>query len=124
MLRANLGLEVWWDRPIMPADASSPVGDETSTWASVLLGFAKLNEEWCLAVKVMRYGSGFDDEEHASYTSTQLLQGPVALKRTSRDVRLAALKALPDFLVHLTNSVKKAAEELEAATQLLAEQGK
>jgi hypothetical protein len=62
LLRANIGMESWWDRGIMSADASNELGQyETGSYAQRLLGFTKLYDEWSLAVKTVRFVSGYVD---------------------------------------------------------------
>jgi hypothetical protein len=51
-----------------------------------------------------------------SYTQ-HLLADPVPLKRAPRDVRLEALKNMPEFLAYLAKTVEKTVKELESTTQ-------
>ena len=112
-------MEVWWDSAIMGADCSGELGQfETGAWASRLLGFAKIYGDWCLAVKTVRYVSAYYEEDpDQTFTTQHLLDEPVPLKRASRDVRLAALKKMPEFLAYLAKTVEKTVKELESTTQ-------
>ena len=127
LLRANIGMEVWWDKSIMSADCSNELGRyEESTWAGRLLGFAKINGDWCLGVKTVRWVTGYQDgDRDLEYTTEHLLDGPTQLKRASRDVRLAALKKMPEFLAYLTKAVENTVTEMETTTEaLLPKKGK
>jgi hypothetical protein len=119
LLRANIGMEVWWDHAIMDADCSGELGNfETGAWARRLLGFAKVYGDWCLAVKTVRYVSAYVEEDPSqTYTTQHVLAEPVPLKRASRDVRLEALKNMPGFLAYLAKTVEKTVKELESTTQ-------
>jgi hypothetical protein len=127
LLRANIGMEIWWDTSIMWADCSNELGRyEQSTWAGRLLGFAKINGEWCLGVKTVRWVKGYHEgDPDSEYTTEHLLDEPTQLRRASRDVRLAALKKMPEFLAFLAKAVEDAVAEMETTTEaLLPKKGK
>jgi hypothetical protein len=120
-------MEVWWDKTIMPADCSNELGRyEVSTWAGRVLGFTKINGDWCLGVKTVRFVTGYHEgDPDLEYTTEHLLDEPIQLKRASRDVRLAALKKMPAFLAYLTKAVENTVTELESTTEaLLPKKGK
>jgi len=119
LLRANIGMEIWWDRAIMDADCAAELGSgEIASWARRLLGFAKVYGDWCLAVKTVRYVSAYIEEEpNETYVREHIIAEPVPLKRAGREVRLAALKEMPAFLAYVAKTVEKTVKELESTTQ-------
>lgn len=96
----KLGVEVWCARHPMEVGEFSAEDDEgnpCAAWAvAKLLGFAKVNEKWQLAVKdarvLQRDGCELDDYEvQYSYRSEPLLG-------CSREIRIAAMGVIPSLL--------------------------
>src|SRR5437870_3160418 len=61
---ANIGLEVWWDQKSLDHMGSTDLRhDETACWLTQILGFARVDGDWCLAVRTMRNGNYFYEGE-------------------------------------------------------------
>jgi hypothetical protein len=117
---ANIGLEVWWDKKPLEHIGSTDLGrDEISCARIQILGFARVDGEWCLAVRTMRYAWFIvqGDEEMREAVDV----GPTALLRAPRNIRLAAMRLMPDFLNYLAKEIAATAASLETVTVSLAQ---
>jgi hypothetical protein len=117
---ANIGLEVWWDKEPLDRMGSTDLRyDETACWRTQILGFARVGDDWCLAVRKMRNAlyvfEGDEDRREA------IDDGPTALLRAPRNIRLAALRVMPTFLAYLAKEIESAANSIETATATLAQ---
>lgn len=110
----NIGLEFWLDRPISRSDQKGDIGaNDNSTEIIKRLGFSRLNGSWVLAVKTVRSVSGFyQGDMDCPYTNEYVDKDPDALLDSPRELRLAALKSLPEFLYGYNNLVCELNSEL------------
>lgn len=117
---SNIGLEVWWDKkPLTHAGSTDLRHDETACWMTQVLGFARVDGDWCLAVQTFRHGAYiFENEED---TRTAIDGTPTALLRAPRNLRLAAMQIMPEFLEFLAAEIETAAVALENVTSILAQ---
>jgi hypothetical protein len=116
LVSSQFGIEVWWfDRPIEDSVDEGHLGpfDQRTSHAKIL-GFAKVDREWCLAVKPIKFVSGFyEGEMDCPYTNTLADGADVSLLKSSRDLRIAAAKVLPDFLEFVVGAVAQTAEQVD-----------
>lgn len=114
LISLNIGLEYWLDNPIFRSDQKGDIGaNDNSTEIIKRLGFYRLNGNWMLAVKNVRCVSGFyQGDMDCPYTNEYVDKEPEPLLDAPREIRLAALKYLPDFLDGYNNLVQKLNAEL------------
>lgn len=119
----NLGVEVWFDRPIDSTELEGDLGRTTTSKRVVqLLGFAKVLGKWSLAVQPMRLESGFYEGDTSCPFENRYSDGPpTLLLKASRSLRFAAVAVLPEFLQQvearldtILESVERASAELQA----------
>jgi hypothetical protein len=65
------------------------------------MGFAKADDEWCLAVKPMQFASGFEGHEMRRIRTKTRLVRP-ASPGASRAIRIETLKHLPQLVELMT----------------------
>ncbi len=101
IVTANVGLEVFLDRG--RADVLRVEGEEEAH-----LGFAKLDSGWHLVVRLT------DDEGSPE-------DGPtcVQLAQASREMRIAALKRLPDLIRLINDKIRESVEAILDAKKLV-----
>lgn len=119
LVQANVGIEVWLRRALLSTDAEGSTGGETvhtTNW----LGFAKVDGEWCLATKPMRFVSGFfQGDTSCPYQNEYAAGDHIRLLRSSRQLRVAALDALPDLIELLTEEAERYTQTINDAKQLV-----
>jgi hypothetical protein len=117
LIELNIGLEVWHSRPIDSSDSKGDLGPhQTSSRVVQLLGLARVDGKWCLAVKALRLVSGyFQGDMDCPYENQYLEAPPAPLLKASRALRLAALRAMPGFLAELNEHIGTTVRELEDA---------
>jgi hypothetical protein len=117
----NIGLEIWHPAPIAEADSEGDIGPyKTTTRKVTVLGLARVDSKWCLALKPVRLVDGFYEGDMACPFTNEFADGPpVALLSASRTLRLAALAMAPKFLKHLSEHVAKTTNELEQTVGML-----
>jgi hypothetical protein len=119
LVEANVGIEVWLRRGLLSTDAERSTAGETIQTAH-WLGFAKVEGEWCLAIKLMRFVSGFFEGDSSCPYQDEFGAGdPVRLLRSSRQLRIAALEVLPELIELLTAEAQRCAQTITDAKQLL-----
>jgi hypothetical protein len=99
----KLGFTVWMAKPI-----TQPFLDHVRAQITTHLGWAKFDDEWGLYVRTHR--------TLGSSTATAYGE-PSRLRDTSREVRLLALKALPEFLMVLKSEAERVLKELQEANR-------
>jgi hypothetical protein len=122
LIDANIGLEVWWDKKTLDYIGSTDLRhDETACWRTQQLGFTRIGGDWCLAVRTTRNGAYYfeGDEDVREAVDGE----PTALLRAPRNIRLEALRLMPEFLVFLQKVIEETTGNLETATAALT-QGK
>ncbi len=110
----NIGLEYWLEEPIFRGDQTGNLDPhKTSIEKIKRLGFSRLSSHWVLAVKTVRCVSGFyQGDMSCPYTNEYVDDAPEPLLDSSREIRLAALKALPEFLAKYNDLVQELNSEL------------
>lgn len=100
LVSLNIGLEYWLKKPLYNSDQQGDIGaNDNSTVIIKRLGFSRLNGSWVLAIKTIRCVSGFYmGEQDCPFTNEYVDSDPEPLLDASRELRLNALKSLPDFL--------------------------
>lgn len=118
LAEANIGLEVWWDEKAVTHVGSTALrGDETACWHTQQLGFSRIADQWCLAVRTIRNADYFFEGEECR---REAVDGhPTSLLRAPRNIRLDALRLMPEFLVFLQKAIEDTAANLETATAAL-----
>lgn len=121
LVNLNIGIELWFSKPLERGDMMGGIKPhEISTEVLSLLGFAKVDGKWCLAIKKVRQESGFfEGDMSCPFTNEYLDSPPTALLSQSRSIRLNALAALPEFLKEISERVSKLLEELPEAKSKL-----
>lgn len=114
LVNLNIGIEHWHPIPLDRSDQTgSTEAHDTSIEIRFLLGFAKVDGKWCLAVKKVRHESGFfEGDMGCPYTNEYLETPAVPLLSQSRNLRLTALNMLPEFLEQLSDHVNNLLQEL------------
>ena len=117
----NIGIEFWHSRPIETGDAEGNVGPEdTKTKIAQVLGLARVDGRWCLAVKPIKVVEGFFQGDTDCPYRDEFAAGPaVAVMKASRAIRLAALQSLPAFLQELQGQVTEAVRRIETTASQL-----
>lgn len=116
---ANLGLTFWLeDKPIDQSDAIGGIEPhDTSEYTSDLVGFARVEGKWRLAVKRLRRVSGFYQGDMDCPFANVFVEGELTpLLKASRELRLNALRVMPDFIAALKEKVVQRVGEIEVAT--------
>jgi hypothetical protein len=98
----NLGIEVWLEGTIDLSDDSEA---ETMIVTSARLGFAKVDNMWCLATKIMPFAD----------TTNR----PLALLQAPRKVRMGALRQLPRLVGVLSERAQSKLAAIERAEKLV-----
>lgn len=121
LLSLNIGLEVWHAEPVETADSDGTLGaHETSSCVVQMLGLARVEGKWCLAVKPMRFVSGFFEGDMSCPFQNQYAAGTsFPLLKASRGLRIAALQAMPKFLDVLSRDVASRIREIEETADML-----
>jgi len=117
LVNLNIGLEVWYAPAIDSADSEGDLGPyKTSSRVIQVLGFARVDGKWCLAVKPIRVVSGFFQGDMDCPFENQYAAGPPSpLLKSSRGLRLAALRAMPKLLAQLNEQMASTIHDLEDA---------
>jgi hypothetical protein len=115
LVELNIGVEFWYSEPILKDDAVGTLSkDATSEQLVQILGFTRLNEKWCLAVKPIRLVDGFFENDISAPFRNKYSGGDVVpLLQQSRDFRLAAIRVMPDFIHEFSTYIAKAADLIE-----------
>lgn len=104
LIDANVGIEVWL-RALDSTDPEQLRGERV--WVAQILGFAKIQNEWCLAVKPMRYATGFfEGDTSCPYQEEHSAGEPLRLLSASRDLRIKALRHLPELIAKLSEEAQ------------------
>jgi len=102
LVQMNLGLECWLagaNDHDQPLDLKHPSKD---TRLEVQLGFAKVGGDWFLVIREVRYDYQKQSDEWIEVGETSVTR----LQSASRDIRIKALKLLPELI----SSLKEKAE--------------
>src|SRR5262245_54860038 len=87
---ANLGVEFWFDgRRLVSCDATGDLGPHsTSAYTAEVLGYGRVQGKFRLAVKRLRFVSGFfEGHIDSPFTNTYADGEPQSLLSTTRDTR-------------------------------------
>ena len=106
LVQMNLGVECWLENSLLGVD------DNGSSTETASLGFAKVNGQWGLFIKVYKQGTA------GLLETLNLIQG-VPLSRASRELRIAALAKMPTLVKQLSDEVKRKLKTIEDAKLLV-----
>jgi hypothetical protein len=116
---ANIGLTFWYEtRPLHQSDSRGDLGPSSryEDFADVL-GYARIDGKWSLAVKKLRTVHGFyEGQMDCPYANSFEVGDPVSLQKSPRETRLAAVRILPEFLTSFTEMIGRTVGELEAGS--------
>ena len=117
IVKMNIGMEYWYSPAVKRDDATGTFSREgTSEELIQVLGFARVAGRWCLAIKPIRLVKGyFQGDENCPFEDQYAGGDIVPLLKTSRDLRVAALLVLEDFLARFTEHVVSATEAIKKA---------
>lgn len=115
LVSLNIGLEYWLKKPIHHGKQTGTVSaHETHSEIVTRLGFTRLGGNWCFATNTVRLEHGFHEGDMSMhYTCEFEDEDPEYLLNASRELRLAAVKALPEFLREYNRMI----QELNAALE-------
>lgn len=118
LVNSNIGIEVWYPKILTCTDSEGGVGAyEKSIDIIDVLGFARVEGKWCLAIKSIRRVSGFyQGDEDCPYTNEFIETPPSPLLKQSRTLRIKAVAALPGFIEHILKEVRSTIHEVTKAT--------
>lgn len=121
LIDMNIGIEVWDSEPL---DIAIPEGDlgpnKTSSQIVQVLGFARAEGKWCLAVKPIRLVDGFFQGDMDSPFQNRYGAGPpTPLLQAARALRIAALRKMPKFIAALDEHVAETVNEIEKTANKL-----
>ncbi len=119
LVNLNIGLEVWYPKPLDTTDSEGDLGPhKTSSRVIQVVGLARVDGKWCLAVKPIRVVSGFFQGDMDCPFENQYTDGPpTPLLKHSRALRIAALREMPEFLAQLNEHITSTIHDLEEATK-------
>jgi hypothetical protein len=114
----NLGLEVWVSADAIATEPTLKE-DRDGEWYQNgekrrELGFVKVDDTWCLAVREATYEYGTDNWG-GRLTEFKAERDIVRLLECSREFRIAALKRFPELVDLMHTQAKEAIEVIEAA---------
>lgn len=114
----NIGLETWLKYGFRSEELPGLGDAQFSTTHEIGLGYAKISDRWCFAVRKkeifwVRTESGDWDR-----TGENLIEEPKALLTASREIRIAALGALQILIDDIQKKVEDALSEIENAKKL------
>lgn len=117
IVKLNIGMEFWYSYPIHRDDSVGTFSlDSTSEQDVQVLGLAKVSGSWCLAVKPIKLVKGFYEGDYRAPFENRYAAGKVQpLLSASRDLRIAALAHMPEFLEKLSEHVREANEVIQKA---------
>jgi hypothetical protein len=99
----GVGVTFWWDAERFDVKA----GNAEEYEAYVIVGYAKLGDQWCLATKYV---------QHEPETAEKIEAfEPISLTRTTRDVRVEFAPRIEDFVDALIAEVAKTRTAVESA---------
>lgn len=118
LVDANAGVEAWLDLPLFSSDSEGSAHGP-SKWTVELLGFAKVDGNWCLATKTVRHETGyFEGDLDSPYHDVHTVGEITALTQASRDLRIAALGSLPALVQQMTNAAEARIKTIAESKQL------
>lgn len=125
----NLGITVWLGAGAGGLALSSKVIERPknaqrfveSAEEKELLGYAKTDRGWGLAVKIVREEYGYFEGDSSCPFTTPIELETKLLLDSSREKRVAAISLLPDLLSMLKESAEKTISDIEQAKKLAAE---
>lgn len=115
------GVEFWWiNGPVLDVrmfNERDDDGNEVTERLSAVLGYAKVNGEWRIAVQDQRH------EWEGASTGWVLLnsEDPVPLVRASRSIRIAAAEHLEAFLDAFDDAIANMEAKVDKANKLAAD---
>ena len=101
LVASNFGLEFWFQESPLAVDHGSAFE------VKVILGFAWLEGGWCLATR--------HDTDTVTFYAHDRQMAP--LLSASREIRLMALRSMPNFLAALQDHIDTTANLIESSIQ-------
>lgn len=125
---AGIGLEVWVeDDPVESGDSYSDFlstdrdqEDPIPTRDVTLLGYARINDKWVLAVKSATLTTK-DDHRGGEYEAVTGSSELRPLLNASREIRARSMRLIPRLLGVLTDEAEQALRSMDAAKKVAAE---
>lgn len=114
--KMNIGLTVWLEDPPLSIRSLEDLTDKL-----VFLGYAKTSNGWGLAVKAITDEHGFYDGDPDSPYTVRTEGAIRPLMKTSRELRVEAIRLLPQLIELVRKRAESAVESIEIAKQLAAE---
>jgi hypothetical protein len=115
----NVGLEIWLSAPLTRTDAEGSMTTD-SVWIEQRLGYARINGKWCLAVKRLRFHSGFFEGDRSCPFQNEFRDGPeIPLAQASREARIEALGMLSELVALLDSAAKAKLAKIKESESLL-----
>ena len=122
----NFGLTVWLDIPVLSTKLVQPGHFHIKQHVHSLeereiVGYAKLKNEWGLAVKNVTMAHGhFEGDENSPFSNP--IDGEVrSLLNCSRDLRTRSVELLPDLFNLLKERAEEVIENLDKAKEFVSE---
>lgn len=115
--KLNLGIPVWLNNALL--EESKAGNAMSSTTFQYLLGYAKTKEGWGLAIKAVRVQRGFyEGELDCPWAEVFDVGQPVPLLKSSRQLRLAALRQLQDLVETIQHKAQEVIIDIEKAKKM------
>ena len=116
---ANAGVEVWLEQPSLASSDATGSAYGHSSWTEDLLGFAKVDGAWCLAIKTVMHETGYYEGDMDSPYHNQHVTGEaMPLAQASRDLRIEAVRLIPALLDRMTEAAQSRIRTIEDAKRL------
>jgi hypothetical protein len=119
------GVTFWWgsrllDERIMlvPDDDGVPRKERLY----FLLGYAKVGDEWCLAVQSYEGRAGTDNYGHDEWDDVETREPAVPLTRASRAIRIEAADVLEPFLDALNDAIEQMRAKIAKARAVVSDE--
>lgn len=116
LARLNFGIEAWLDKPWSALSSSTRDQGKARIRDVSYLGYDRLGDKWQLAIKHVEEEITLDED--GDECIEQLNPEYVPLLQASRDLRLAALKKLPELLDDLKSRGQNILDTIADAEKL------
>lgn len=117
LVNANAGIEYWSRKELLSSEPDTDEGGKRFR-ETARLGFAKVDGEWHLAVQPVTK-EWYEEDIGDQGWQIASTEKPMVLSQASRELRIAALEELPDFIAKLTAKARQAIKSIESAQKLI-----
>ncbi len=107
----NLDLSAWVKDPFL-LEEKNEEDEELERLAYAYLGYAKINDVWCLWIR--RIEEPDDDQGESNGDHPQYIQ----LNQAPRDIRIKAIQQFPQLVTELEGQTEALIEEVETAKMI------